>query len=166
MTAEEVKNYGVYEHKNDIADVFNTKDYICEFYFVKTGLIFDGYYQKIFVDLCLKTTTIEIFNADRKFETVRRYNLDEKMDTLLPLVRWKDFEETRDSSGWYMRNSGYRDGWGYEFQCKNESGRPPIKNHLDVIFNKSHKPAYEKLLDWVKQEYSNRKEFKKYMLLW
>jgi hypothetical protein len=166
MTDEEARSYDLYEQENDIPEVFNTKDYICEFYFVKTGLIFDGYYQKVFVDLCLKTTTIEIFKAGFKFETVRRYRLDEKMDTLLPLVRWKDFEKTRDISKLAVKSMGYRDGWGYRFKCKNESGKPPIENYLRNIFDEPDKPAYEKLLDWVTQEYSHREEFEKYKLRW
>jgi hypothetical protein len=116
--------------------------------------------------LYLKTLTIEIFDENDKFEAVFGYHIDGKMDTLLPLIRWKDFEKTRDVSGWNMENSGYRDGWGYDFLCMNESGNPLIRNHLDVTFKEAYKPAYERLFDWVKQEYFRKKELRKYCLPW
>ena len=40
------------------------------------------------------------------------------------------------------------------------------QNNLDVLFNEKNKPAYEKLLDWIIREYSEKKELKKYKLFW
>ena len=83
------------------------------------------------------------------------------------MIRWELFEKTRDISGWDLQNNwGYSDGWGYEFLCMNESGKPLIRNRIDVTFNEKNKPAYEKLLDWVIREYAEKEELKKYKLLW
>lgn len=52
------------------------------------------------------------------------------------------------------------------YLCMNESGKPLIQNDIDVLFKEKNKPAYEKLLDWIIREYSEKKELKKYKLFW
>lgn len=147
---------------------FNSKDYISQFYFMKYDhAITDRYRQKVSANLCLKELKIEILNSGNKVIAVFGYRLDYVFDTLLPLVKWELFEKTRDISGWDLPNNwGYRDGWGYKFLCMNESGKPLIQNNLDVLFNEKNKPAYEKLLDWIIREYSEKKKLKKYKLFW
>ena len=75
-------------------------------------------------------------------------------------------KKTRDMSGWNLKINGYRDGWGYQFLCMNESGKPLISNNLDVTFSETDKPAYERLLDWVIHEYAKMKVLKSYKLIW
>lgn len=147
---------------------FNAQDYICKFYFMKYDRArTSDYRQRVSANVCLKELKIEIINSSDKVVDVFGYHLDNKFNTLLPLIRWELFEKTRDISGWDLQNNwGYRDGWGYEFICMNESGKPLIRNHIDVTFNEKNKPAYEKLLDWVIREYAEKEELKKYKLLW
>ena len=45
-------------------------------------------------------------------------------------------------------------------ECLSDSG---YKQHISA---EKHKPAYEKLLDWVCLNYSKSKELKKYKLIW
>lgn len=147
---------------------FDPKKHICKFYFMKKEhLLEGGYRQQVSADLYLKELKIEIIDEFDKTVAVFGYSLEDKMEELLPLLEWKDYEKNRDVSGWDMHNDwGYRDGWGYDFLCSNESGNSLIRAHLDVTFAEKHKPAYEKLLDWVCLNYSKLKEFKKYRLIW
>ena len=147
---------------------FNTKDYICKFLFSKYDYTSSGTpRQRILGDLYLKEMKIELFDGNNNKIKSFGYSLDDKTEKLLPLLKWEDFERTRDISGWDLNNDcGYRDGWGYEFWCINESGNPIIKNNLDVMFEGKNKPAYEKLLDWLKREYAGKRELKKYKLFW
>ena len=48
----------------------------------------------------------------------------------------------------------------------NESGKPLVRNYIDVTFYGKNKPAYERLLDWVIKEYAGKKELKQYNLIW
>lgn len=115
----------------------------------------------------MKELKIEIIDESDKVVDVFGYSLEDKMEELLPLLEWKDYEENRDVSGWDMHNDyGYRDGWGFDFLCSNESGNSLIRNHLDVTFAEKYKPAYEKLLEWVISTFSKKKELKKYKLFW
>lgn len=147
---------------------FNAQDYICKFYFMKydhTGAC--EYRQRVSANVCLNELKIEIIDLNDKVLDTFGYHLDNKLNTLLPLIKWDLFEKNRDKSGWDLPNNcGYRDGWGYEILCMNESGKPLIRNYIDVTFNEKNKPAYEKLLDWIIREYKGKKELKKYKLLW
>lgn len=125
------------------------------------------YKQRISANLFMKELKIEIIDEFDKVVDVFGYSLEDKMEELLPLLEWKDYEENRDVSGWDMHNDyGYRDGWGFDFLCSNESGNSLIRNHLDVTFAEKYKPAYEKLLEWVISNFSKKKELKKYKLFW
>jgi len=149
-------------------NAFDPKKHICKFYFMKTGYISEGsYVQCVSADLYLKELKIEIIDAFDKVVDVFGYSLEDKMEELLPLIEWKDYEKNRGISGWDMHNDGgYRDGWGYDFMCSNESGYPLIKAELNVSFAEKYKPAYEKLLDWVYENYGKEKELKKYIIWW
>ncbi len=148
-------------------DIFNEKDYICKFFYCKYDYAHTSdYIQRISADMYRKELKIEILNKTGSVIDVFGYKLSQKMDKLLPLIKWEDFEKARDISGWNLDNNGYRDGWWYEFVCMNESGNPLIRNYLDVTFEEQKSPAYEKLLSWVIRECSEKKEIKKYNLIW
>lgn len=147
---------------------FNAREYICKFCFTKydhTGA--NSFRQRVCCNLYLKELTIEIINPSDKVTDVFGYRIDNKIKSLLPMLKWELFERMRDKSGWELPNvSGYRDGWGYEFLCMNESGKPLVRNYIDVTFYGKNKPAYERLLDWVIKEYAGKKELKQYNLIW
>lgn len=147
---------------------FNPKDYVCKFYFMKydhAGT--SDYRQKVSADLYLKELKIEIFDSDDKVVDIYGYPLDNKMEILLSLLEWDKFEKNRDISGWDLKSDwNCRDGWGYEFLCINESGNSLIRNWIDVTFKEKDKPAYERLFDWIIREYAQKKELKKYKLVW
>ena len=148
---------------------FNPQKHICKFYFMKTEHLRDGAYrQSVSADLYLKELKIEIIDAHEKVVDVFGYSLEDKINDLLPLVEWKDYEKNRDISGWDMHNDwGYRDGWGYDFLCSNESGNSLIRAHLDVTFAEKYKPAYERLLEWVYYNFGKgNKDLKKYKIWW
>ncbi len=141
-------------------EVFDPKFHVAKFIYQKYSDWFSSALrQKITGDLYLRELKIELL--DRKDEPVHvfGYSLENKMDELLPLVHWNDFEKTRVVSGWGLPgHNGYRDGWGYEFVCMNESGYPLIKNELNVIFPDKKKPAFEKLLGWIIENYAREKK--------
>lgn len=114
----------------------------------------------------MKELKVEIMNSRDNIIGVHGFPLDSKIDSLLPFIIWDEFEKTRDVSGWDLESDGYRDGWGYKFICINESGNPMITNYLDVTFHKREKPAYEKLLSWVIDNYAKSPQLKKYDLFW
>lgn len=149
-------------------EAFNSKYHIGKFIYQK----YDSYIsstlrQRITGDLYMKELKIELLDREGNLVHVFGYSLEDKMDTLLPLLHWDDFEKTRDISGWDLPGDiGYRDGWGYEFVCMNEGGNPLIKNELNIIFYGKKKPAYEKLLDWIVETYAGKKELKKKKLVW
>ena len=149
-------------------EAFNPRYHIGKFIYQK----YDSYIsstlrQRITGDLYLKELKIELLDRDGNLVHVFGYSLEDKMDTLLPLLHRDDFEKTRDVYGWDLPgDTGYRDGWGYEFVCMNEGGNPLIKNELNVIFYDRKKPAYEKLLDWIVETYAGEKELKKKKLVW
>ncbi|MDD6039425.1 MAG: hypothetical protein PUD20_11625 [bacterium] len=147
---------------------FDKKKHVCKFYFKK----YEQYpsatlRQYISGNLYLKELKIELLDRDDRVTVSVGFSLEEQLDTLLPLLHWEDFEKSRDTSGYEQKNNGgYRDGWGYDFLCMNESGYPLIRKRLDVLYNEKNKPAYEKLLDWMVAQYSKRDEFKKMKLQW
>lgn len=148
-------------------EVFNPKDYICKFYFLKYDYAkTSSYRQKVSANLYLQELTIEIIDSSNRTIAIYGYSLENKMKELLPLIKWEEFEKTRDISGWDLKVNGYRDGWGYKFLCMNESGKPLIRNNLDATFGETDKPAYEHLLDWVICEYSKKNVLRSYKLLW
>lgn len=149
-------------------EVFNPQYHICKFIYQKYDRFssFD-LRQRITGDLYLRELKIELLDKEDKPVYVLGYSLRDKMDVLLPLIHWSEFEKTRDISGWDLPGiAGYRDGWGYEFVCMNESGYPLITNELSVIFYNKKKPAYEKLLDWIIENYTGEEELKKKGLIW
>lgn len=150
---------------------FDPQKHICKFFYYME-YEYDNpnwieYRQRISADLYLQELKIEIVAPWNKVVAVYGYSLEDQMQALLPLIEWEKFEKTRDVSGYNLcHNGGYRDCWHYNFLCLNESGKPPIRNQLDVLFSGKHKPAYEKLLAWIIPQYKNKKEFKKYHLVW
>lgn len=147
---------------------FQPQKHICKFFFLKydhAGT--SDYRQKISADLYLNELKLEILDAQDNVVDVFGYSLKDKLNGLLPLLRWEDFEKTREISDWGLGNEcGYRDGWGYEFICMNESGKPLIRNYLDMLYKDKDKPAYEKLLTWIIKCYAHKRELKKYALHW
>lgn len=153
---------------DEYKEVFNPKIHIGKFIYQKYDHCSDSSLRpRITGDLYLRELKIELLNRTGELVNVFGYSLKDKMDALLPLIHWSDFEKTRDVSGWDLSGyNGYRDGWGYEFVCMNESGYPLIKNVLDVLFYDKNKPAYEKLLEWIIENYAGEKELKKKGLVW
>lgn len=151
-----------------ILEEIDAQKYVSKFYFMKIDhACTSRYRQRVLADLYLKELKIEIFDEFDKMIDTFGYPLETKINELLPLLEWEEYEKNRDKPGWDMKNDyGYRDGWGYDFLCSNESGHSLIRSHLDVTFSEKNKPAYEKLLDWVITNYSNKKEIKKYKLFW
>lgn len=150
-----------------MSEDFNPNDYICKFYFLKYDYAkTSNYRQKVSANLYLNELTIEIIDSSNKTIAIYGYPLKNKIKQLLPLIKWEEFEKTRDVSGCDLTINGYRDGWGYQFLCMNESGKPLIRNNLDVTFSETDKPAYERLLDWVIHEYAKKKVLKNYKLIW
>lgn len=74
--------------------------------------------------------TVELIYKD-KIDTIGFKLSNEKLNSLLPLVVWDDFEKERYMSESFDNITGYRDGWGYHFWCLNESGYPLIQKYLN-----------------------------------
>ena len=96
---------------------------------------------------------------------------DGEMQTLLPLIKWCDFEKYRDlpySWKWDFANGhdGYRDGWGYAFWCVSESGMPLLQIDMACLFRKEQLPAYELLLKWLRDNYKGKKALRGREMLW
>ena len=126
------------------------------------GIICDLYNKELKVEFYSKQTEeiIEVFGF--KFS-------EAKFNELVELVKWEDFEKYRDISGWdwnIEHQSGYRDGWGYKFWCLSESGLPLIEADLSVTFHKNTQPPYERLFDWIRQNYSTHKSLKNKNMIW
>lgn len=146
---------------------FDPKKHVAKFYFDPQFMWRQPYIQEISGNLYMKELTISIRNFHGDDIETFGYSLENKMNVLLPLLRWENFEKLRDVDGWDdPNNCGYRDGWGYRFVCMNESGHPMISRYLDVVFEKEYEPADERLLRWLKDWYANRKELKQYNLIW
>ena len=145
---------------NSTAEEFNKKVHICKFGFesydhtslnkVCYNIIGNIYQKEIIFELidCKNNDMIDVIGF-----TIS----DEKMQSLLPLIRWSDFEKYRNlPSGWEfkMENgcNGYRDGWGYKFWGLSETGDSLIQLNMSCIFLEDKLPAYEKLLKWVKKD--------------
>ena len=96
---------------------------------------------------------------------------DSEMNSLLPIVRWEEFEKYRDLPTeweWDFDNGhkGYRDGWGYKFWCLSESGYPLLQIYMSCIFGEDSLPPYERLLDWVRSRYKDNEQLKEKDMLW
>ena len=148
---------------------FNPQNHICKFCFEQYNYFQDReLYQSIECNLFLQELIIKL-KKKRTDETVEVYGYkltDEAMSQILPLLIWEDYEKERDASGWNKNFAGYRDGWGYEFVCITENGKPMIRLWLNALFKNKDKPIYEKLLDWIIANYSSKKEFRDKNLLW
>lgn len=146
---------------------FDPQKHVAKFCYEQRTLWRQSYLQSITGNLYSKELTIEIWNFQGGIVDTFGYSLENKMNVLLPLLKWENFEKLRDANGWDDPNHcGYRDGWFYRFVCMNESGNPMITRCLDVIFEKEHEPADERLIRWIKNWYANRSELKQYHLLW
>lgn len=146
---------------------FDPRKHVAKFCFEPRFMWRQTYIQEISGNLYVQELMIEILDFQGNSVDTFRYSLKNKMNVLLPLLRWENFEKLRDVVGWNDSNySGYRDGWGYRFVCMNESGNPMVSRYLDVIFEKEYEPADERLLRWIKNWYANRKELKQYNLQW
>ena len=146
---------------------FDPQKHVTKFYYEQRILWRQSYLYSIAGNLYTKELTIEIRNFQGCVIDTFGYSIENKMNVLLPLLRWENFEKLRDVNGWDDPNHcGYRDGWGYRFVCMNESGKPMISRYLDVIFEKAYEPADERLLRWIKNWYAKRKELEQYHLLW
>lgn len=153
---------------------FNPKEHICKFgYELYDYTMGEAFRYNILSDLYLKEIVFE-FIGKRSDQIIERYGFSispEKMETLLPLLKWNDFEKYRDLPddwAWKYENghAGYRDGWGYKFWCLSESGMPLIEIYMDCLFDKKHLPPYEKLLEWLRENYKDEKQLKKWNMLW
>lgn len=153
-------------------EVFDPKVHVCKFFFQQHDIHAEVWnarlLQKISGDLYQNELKIELLDGKGNAKMMFGYKLEEpELAELLPLLHWEDFEKNRDGAErGYKRSAGYRDGWGYEFVCLNESGAPLISDYMTEIFQEKYKPADEKLLDWIIDQYSKLPEYKKLHLLW
>ncbi len=153
-------------------ETFDPKTHICKFFYQQYDKRYCSAHSILRVtgDLYLRELKIELVNSSNSdlIEEVYGYKInDEEMERLLPLLRWEDYEKLRGVNGWDMQNNGgYRDGWGYDFACLSEIGHPMLRFKLNVLFDNKKQPMYERLWEWIKQNYSDRTEFKKKQLLW
>jgi len=153
-------------------EIFDPKIHVCKFFFRQHDIHAEVWntrlFQNISGDLYQNELKIELMDGDGKVKKAFAYKLEEpELAELLPLLRWAEFEKTRDIKEWDMKNpAGYRDGWGYQFACLNESGASMIQHRMSLVFKEKNKPANAKLLDWVINHYSGRPEYKKLRLLW
>ena len=151
--------------------VFDPKIHICKFGFeLLDYATFNPLKYNIICDLYQRELTFE-FVSKRHGDIVDLigYKLsDEKMQSLLPLVRWSDFERYRNlPEGWEWEfENGYRDGWGYKFWCLSESGSPLLQIYLSCFFSEENLPAYEKLLEWLRDNYKHKSRLKRREMLW
>lgn len=155
-------------------EIFNPKLHICKFGFElydHTG--FDTVRYNILGNLYEKEIVFEFI--DKKTEaivdTVGYKISDDRMQSLLKIVHWEDFEKYRDLPeewAWQYENghAGYRDGWGYKFWCLSESGDSLLQIYMGCLFTDKKLPAYERLLKWLRDEYSKKKVFKSKRMLW
>ena len=148
-------------------NIFDPQTHICKFFFLQYGYSNPGRYrQQISADLYLNELKIEILDSQDNVVDVFGYSLKDKLSSLMPLLRWEKFEKARNLSDCDHDICGYRDGWGYEFICMNESGMPLIKHHLNMIYDDDDRPACETLLAWIIKCYAQKRELKKYDLVW
>ena len=96
---------------------------------------------------------------------------DEKLQSLLPIIYWDDFEKYRDLPqdwAWNIDNGhvGYRDGWGYKFWCMSESGNTLLQVDMGCLFSEDQLPAYEILLKWLRDNYKHKKVLKEKEMFW
>ena len=144
---------------------FNPKVHICKFGFEKYDYAgTNSYRYNIIADLYLRELTFEfINNRTASVENVVGYVLsDEKLDSLLPLLAWDEYEKYRDCPEQSVTEyvSGYRDGWGYKFWCLSETGDTMIQKDMNFTYKANHKPPYEKLFEWVKHNYCHKKRLR------
>ena len=146
---------------------FDPSTHVAKFYFEQRMMWHEKYLKSIGGNLYTQELTIEIRDFQGNVGEIFGFSLEDKMNELLPLVHWEDFEKLRDFEPWLAPHQrGYRDGWGYRFVCMNESGNPMISSGLEVLFEKGYEPADERLLRWIKNRYAKRRELSEYGMLW
>ncbi|MGN1103205.1 MAG: hypothetical protein ACI4RG_13485 [Huintestinicola sp.] len=78
---------------------YNSEKYITKFFFEKIDHFHTSdYRQKVSANIVMKELQIEIFNSQDNVIAVYGFSLDNKMSSLLPFIRWDEFEKTRDIS--------------------------------------------------------------------
>lgn len=155
-------------------EIFNPKVHICKFGFelydhasfnpVRYNILGNLYEKEILFEFIDKKT-------EEIVDTIGYKISDDRMQSLLKIVNWDDYEKYRDlPDEWSWRDenghAGYRDGWGYKFWCLSESGYPLLQTYMGCIFQDNKLPSYEKLLKWLRDEYSKKKELKDKQMLW
>lgn len=152
-----------------INENFDPQKHICKFIFQRYEYTGDNrLYQRITGNLYQNELTIELL-SDTFHNVVETYGYkisQNMLNQLLPLLLWDDYEKYRDISGWNMKYDGYRDGWGYKLLCMGESGNSLLQFDLNVVFSNKNKPVYEKLLDFIIANFSDKKELRDKNLLW
>ncbi len=158
----------------DTLSEFNAKKHICKFGFeLYDHATLNPNRYNILCDLYQKTIVFEFINI-RTEEIVETFGFrlnESQINSLLPLIECEKYELYRDlPNGWEWDinngNRGYRDGWGYKFWCLSESGHPLFQIYMDCIFDEKQLPPYEKLLNWVRNNFKNKKELKNKDMLW
>jgi hypothetical protein len=156
---------------SDVISEFNPKVHICKFGFelYDHAEICPQEY-KIIVDLYLMEVKILFVNKRTKeiVDAIGFKMSSQELSSLLPLIKWQDFEKIRDLPfewDWDSKNGycGYRDGWEYIFWCLSESGMPMIQKYMNTLFDEKMLPPHEKLMKWLRINYSSKvgKENKK-----
>lgn len=153
---------------------FNSKIHICKFGFeLYDHACVVPFEYKVIVDLFLREIKILFYNkrTEEMVDAVGLKITSHKFSLLLPLIDWNDFEKIRNLPpewDWKFENghNGYRDGWGYQFWCISESGMPIIQKNMIVIFNEKMLPPHEKLLKWLRVNYSSEPILKDKKIMW
>lgn len=144
---------------------FNPKVHICKFGFelydhatfnpLRYNVLGNLYEREIIIEFIDKKSCEIVDVAGFKIS-------DEKLQTLLPIIRWCEFEKYRDLPArweWDFENghAGYRDGWWYDFWCLTESGDTLLQIQMTCLFSKNKLPAYEVLLKWLRDNYRGKR---------
>jgi len=137
---------------NAISETFNPEIHICKFGFEYCGVRKDSY--KIYGNLYLMELSFVFPKESFGFHISL-----EQLETLLPLIRWDDFEKIRDYRETYQ--NGYRE-YLLHFWCLSESGNSLIQKYMGEFSDLPH----EKLLDWIRINFGHEKKLRKKMIYW
>lgn len=154
--------------------IFDPKVHICKFGFeLYDYAMISPYKYKILGDMYNNELQILFFDKryGKQVDAVGFKLSPQRVNELLPLIIWEDYEEMRDLPEdwfWDFENgvNGYRDGWSYLFWCTSECGAPLLQIWMTTTFKGDMLPPHEKLLKWLRIQYSKRKQLADKDMAW